>query len=173
MDDTPLQRFFDLGELTLSGSEVAIVAAPDELQRLARWLDVVAVKRCEAAVSLSRQSQSRFSYEAELLADIVQNCVVTLEPLESRVERVIGRTLHFTDRLQRSSGVLSISPGEEEGPEEIESLRYDLAVPLLEELSLSIDPYPRKQGAEFALKDQPDAAAESPFAALKGLKIKD
>ena len=38
---------------------------------------------------------------------------------------------------------------EEDAPEEIDSLHYDLAAPLIEEFVLAIDPYPRAPGVEF------------------------
>ena len=49
-------------------------------------------------------------------------------------------------------------------------LRYDLAVPVLEELVLAIDPYPRASGVAFeAPQDDADSPVH-PFAALKQLK---
>ena len=58
----------------------------------------------------------------------------------------------------------------EEGPEEIESLHYDLAGPVLEEYVLSLDPYPRRPGVEFAPETGPLDRPESPFSVLKSLK---
>jgi hypothetical protein len=58
----------------------------------------------------------------------------------------------------------------EEGPEEIDSLHIDLAAPVLEEFALSLDPYPRRPGVEFAPKSPDSAPAENPFAVLKDLK---
>ena len=60
--------------------------------------------------------------------------------------------------------------GEEEGPEEIESLHVDLAAPLLEEFTLALAPYPRRPGVEFTPPTEPSDGSESPFAALKALK---
>jgi len=61
-------------------------------------------------------------------------------------------------------------PLEDDVPEEISSLHYDLAAPLVEELVLAIDPYPRAPGVEFAPPEDGEQAPESPFAVLKGLK---
>ena len=54
-------------------------------------------------------------------------------------------------------------------PEEIDSLHYDLAAPLIEEFILGLDPYPRAPGVAFQ-PPEGEGAAESPFAVLKGLK---
>ena len=63
-----------------------------------------------------------------------------------------------------------LNPAEEEGPDEIESLHIDLAAPVLEEFALSLDPYPRAPGVEFAAKSPDFDRPDSPFAVLKGLK---
>jgi hypothetical protein len=172
MTEAPLHRLFDLGELTQAGSEIAVSAGPGELKPLAEWLDVEAVKRLSAAVTLTRLSQTRFSYAAELIADVVQSCVVTLEPIETHIVRPVARELHLVSHLQTQGRVHVLAPGEEDGPEEIDSPRYDLCAPLLEELALAIDPYPRKQGVEFALPAAAGEPPQSPFAALKDLKTK-
>jgi hypothetical protein len=172
MEDLPLHRLFDLGELTGAGRDVAIAAKQGDLETLARWLEVDAVKSFSAVVTLRRLSQTRISYAAELTADIVQSCVVTLEPIESRIARPVTRELLLTDRVRKASGVQSLTLGDEEAPEEIDSPRYDLCVPLLEDLVLAIDPYPRKEGVALAAPESAAAPPESPFAALKDLKIK-
>ena len=46
----------------------------------------------------------------------------------------------------------------------------DLAVPALEEFVLSLNPYPRRPGVEFAPPNPDSAPPESPFAVLKSLK---
>ena len=165
----PIQHFFDLGDLSQAGSRIEIVANGDELARLARWAGVDAVRAFGARIELCRLSRTRFSLEAELEADIVQSCVVTLEPVATHIARHITRELHFSPRPRTEGGELTLSAGDEDVPEEIASLDYDLAAPLLEELLLAIDPYPRKEGVRFEPPAQPAEPPESPFAVLKKL----
>jgi hypothetical protein len=75
-----------------------------------------------------------------------------------------------SDHAGADSHAEVVLDAEEEGPEEIESLHYDLAAPLLEEFVLSLEPYPRRPGVEFAPQTDGQERAESPFAVLKGLK---
>jgi hypothetical protein len=175
----PFQRFFDLHDLTETGSEVHIVATAEQRAALARWAEVEGVDKFEATVSLQKQSLSRFSFAANLSADIVQACVVTLEPVHSHIEARIDRALHLS--VPRRAMRLDTKRGEPEpppvldddGPEEIDSPHYDLAGPLLEEFSLAIDPYPRASGVAFEAPVARDSGKpESPFAVLKGLKRK-
>jgi len=166
----PIQKFYNLADLSAAGDEVAIAASGDDLLRLAQWAGVEAVARFEARIALSKLSQTRFSYEAELSADIVQSCVVTLEPVRSHIARSLSRTLHLTTgRAAHREETIVLAPGDDDTPEDIESPRYDLATPLLEELALAIDPYPRAPGVAFEAPAAEPPADESPFAILKKL----
>ena len=120
--------------------------------------------------NLRKLSPTRFALDADLVADIVQSCVVTLEPVRTRIERKFSRDLHLTPQARHPVKEIDIAPVDEDGREEIASLRYDLAVPVLEELALAIDPYPRAPGVAFEPPPDPDAAELHPFAALRSLK---
>jgi uncharacterized metal-binding protein YceD (DUF177 family) len=169
-DTLPLHHVFELGGLTHAGSVVEVAAHGDELARLAKWAGVDAIRAFTATVSLRRISNMRFNFEADLDADVVQSCVVTLEPVESHITRHVSRDLLLAPNAMPADGELTLSAGDDDVPETIDSLDYDLAAPLLEEFALSIDPYPRKAGAAFTAPAEPDDAPESPFAVLKSLK---
>jgi len=170
----PFQRFYDLGDLSEAGAELTIAPSPDDLLRLAEWLEVAAVKSFTATIRLRRLSPARFGYAAQLEAEIVQSCVVTLEPVQSHIVRDFARELHLVrHRLSPKTDTLTLAAGDDDAPEEIDSPRFDVAGPVLEELSLSIDPYPRAPGVAFeAPSDSPGSggARESPFAVLERLK---
>jgi len=170
---TPLERFHNLGTLGRAGDEVMVTARRDELAQLARWAGVREVVSLEATVSLRRLSPTRFSYDTELHARIIQECVVTLEPIATTLSRNIHREIYLAKPSQSSvSEDVVIDPTTEvdDVREEITDLRYDLAKPLREELILAIDPYPRAPGATFAPPSEPDATRPNPFAILKNLK---
>ncbi|MGD0192503.1 MAG: DUF177 domain-containing protein [Rhizomicrobium sp.] len=168
---SPLQRIFDLGSLSDAGFETTVVASPAELAQLAEWEAVQVVNCLEGQVTLTRLSQTRFRYNAELTAEVIQNCVVTLDPLTTSISRSFSRTLHYVPaRAGERVAEVSLAAADDEAPEEIESLRFDLAGPLLEEFSLAIDPYPRSPGAEFEPPADKTNADGGPFAALQRLK---
>lgn len=172
---TAFRKLYDLGGLGRAGAELRVEAKGDDLAGIARWAEVQAVEAFAATVKLRRLSASNFAYDATLAADIVQDCVVTLEPVKSHIERSVHRELHLTAARHRKDTdfTLSEQADEDDLPEEIESLEYDLAAPLLEELALAIDPYPRAPGVEFAPPAEPQPPPErreSPFAVLKNLK---
>ncbi|HEX3674342.1 MAG TPA: DUF177 domain-containing protein [Rhizomicrobium sp.] len=170
MNNPPVEKIYNLSDLSAAGAEIAITAKADELPGLAQWLDVSAVTRFEGTVTLRRLSQTRFAYEGKLVADVVQACVVTLEPVRARIKKQFSRTLHLTTGPAAMRETVIVSPDDDDSPEEIASTRYDLAGPLLEELLLSIDPYPRAAGVAFEPLAGETAREASPFAVLKQLK---
>src|SRR5476651_2419907 len=92
-DPLPLDRPYNLGSLGRAGDDIVVTAGGVELAQLARWAGVRAIGSFAATIGLQRLSSSRFSYDAELRVEIVQDCVVTLEPLRSVLNRKIHREL--------------------------------------------------------------------------------
>ena len=72
---------------------------------------------------------------------------------------------------QRAAGAVDVTLEEDEA-EMLRGSSVDLAAPVLEELSLMIDPYPRTPGAAFEGGMAAPSAEESPFAVLQALKDK-
>jgi uncharacterized metal-binding protein YceD (DUF177 family) len=173
MTDIPLRRFHDLVDLPERGIEMTIAASPEELKRLAEWAGVDEVSRLDGRVRVRPESRTRFLVETEFEADIVQSCVVTLEPVHTHIARNFTRELHLSPGLHTypdKGGLVSALAEEEDAPDEIESTRYDLAAPLREEFALAIDSYPRAPGVEFEPPPDIEEQADSPFAVLENLR---
>jgi uncharacterized metal-binding protein YceD (DUF177 family) len=101
----------------------------------------------------------------------VQNCVVTLEPIAIRIDVPIQRRFlpsQDTDHKRQVVDVF-VDPEAEDPPEELGS-EIDLGAVIIEELALNVDPYPRKEGSEFAEIAPPEVKKHNPFAALAKLK---
>jgi len=169
----PLSRIYNLARLGNAGDEVRFAADAAERGALAKWSGIVSVEKFETRVEIKKLAPNRFGLAFHLNADVTQACVVTLEPVSSSMEKSFTRELVFVPRhrdIADSATDLVLDGDLEEGPEEIDSLHLDLAVPALEEFALSLDPYPRKPGVEFSPKSPDSAPPESPFAVLKNLK---
>jgi len=172
-DALPFERPFDLSDLGRAGAELSLSLTDKECERLARWAGIDKVESFAASVSLKKNSPTRYTFSAKLDASIVQSCVVTLEPVRSRIEREVPRELLLASPVRRALPKDALPPApsvDDELTEEIESLTYDLAAPLLEEFSLAIDPYPRAPGVAFEPPKDSEQKREGPFAALKALK---
>ncbi|HEX3809907.1 MAG TPA: YceD family protein [Rhizomicrobium sp.] len=171
----PLERIFDLGDLSEAGTEVRIAPSESDLAKLAQWVEVDAIEKFEAVITLRRSGQARFLYSAHLTAGIVQTCVVTLAPLHNHIDSRFERELLLVRKAHHpeQGGEVVVGATDEEGPEEIESSRFDIAGPVLEEFILAIDPYPKAPDAAFAApQGAEEPRRESPFAVLGKLKGK-
>lgn len=175
-DALPLTHLYNLGRLGNAGDAVAFSADTGQRAAIAAWSGVLSVESFSVAVDIKKLGPTRFGLEFKVTADVTQACVVTLEPVAAHLEKAFSRELHFAGQIRRkpsedeSGPDLVLDSGEEEGPEEIESLHYDLAGPALEEYVLGLEPYPRRPGVEFQPPNEASEAPKSPFAVLKGLK---
>ena len=167
---------FDLAALGDEDRIVVLRPGGSECAAVAEWLGVSAVEMLEAEVRLSRKDLNSYRYDARFAADVVQACVVTLQPVHSRLEGAFHRLYQVFPRARRSQprgssrGAISLS--DEEEPETIETTLIDIAEPVLEELSLALDPYPRAPGVAFEAPAEQVSPGDRPFAVLKALKPK-
>jgi uncharacterized metal-binding protein YceD (DUF177 family) len=140
-----------------------IAATAEERLGLAKRFALLALDRLEARVTLAPLAGGLIRLAAALSADVQQECVVTLEPVASRiVERF---TLVYGAGSEKAEVVLS---GEAELVEPLVGDTIDLGEAVAQQLSLALDPYPRAPGAEAPTRADP--AGASPFAALGGRK---
>jgi uncharacterized metal-binding protein YceD (DUF177 family) len=113
-------------------------------------------------VSLHPEPGGSLRATGQLSAEVVQSCIVTLEPVAQRVEEAVD--LRF---LPEGS-----EPGDDpEEPDEIpmQGGALDLGEALAEQLALALDSYPRAEGAELPPEAGEDAD-RNPFAALAALR---
>jgi uncharacterized metal-binding protein YceD (DUF177 family) len=145
--------------------------APDEREAaaLARLLDARSVRKLRFRGVL-RPEGAGWVLEAELGATVVQTCVVTLDPVTTRIDQPVRRL--FLPGEPNAAEVEVLPDGEED---EVEPLgeRIDLGLVAIEALALALPPYPRKDGATLPEgADMPDDAetARRPFAGLAAMR---
>lgn len=140
-----------------------IQANEAERKALARRFGLIGLDRLEATVTLSR-SGVFYRLEADWRADVVQTCVITLEPLSNRLsDRLIERY-----GLADQGGELDLDPLADD-PEPVEDGIIDIGEAVAQALSLALDPYPKKPGATLAVPGEEEAGG-GPFAALSRLR---
>ena len=137
---------------------------------IAAWIGIVGLDSFTATVRIHRTGEDLYDYDATFAAAVTQSCVVTLEPVRSELEGAAGRRFRVVARRprRRTDTEEEVAPADDD-TEVLDSNILDVAAPLLEELALSIDPYPRAPGAAFESPPDPDKP-ENPFAALERLK---
>ena len=152
-------------EAMLTGeAAVEVAATADERAAVARRLGVPAVAELACAFRLGPVpgASGRIAAAGRLRARLTRECVVSLEPFEESVNEDF-----------RVCFVPAGTESEDDDPDADDEIPYvgsavDLGEAAVEQLALSMAPYPRKPGAELA-GDAGDGAA-SPFAMLAGLK---
>ncbi|HWA30533.1 MAG TPA: YceD family protein [Rhizomicrobium sp.] len=171
-DHPPIEQIYDLADISAGGAEVTVTASPPHLPKLADWLGVESVEKFRAVVNLKKLATNRYRYDADLTCDLTQSSVVSLEPVRTHIAESFSRELHVIhhNHAAPKSEEVTLAAAEDEAPEEIPSSRYDLAGPLLEELALALDPYPRSPDEVFSPPEADEAPPESPFAVLKKLR---
>lgn len=176
MTDQPPPYSHPLELAALSDRGVELSLSPDgaERARIAAWLGALDLPRLTATVRLARTADDVYRYEAEFTAEVVQACVVTLEPVPSvhtgtatRLYRVAAKP----SRRHKRDAEVDIAVDDEEGPELLSGSLLDIAAPVLEELSLMLDPYPRAPGVKFEAPRDEQQNKESPFAVLAKLRV--
>lgn len=175
-------RRLRLDRLASGAVEETLSATEEECAALAARFRIPAVNRLEGRLRVRRPSSRGpiVRIEGELSAEVVQTCVVTLEPVTQRVAESFVHL--FTEAAGPPQREVVVPVGEEEDtPEPLEGGVIDLGEVLAEQLALALDPYPRAPdavfagasfGADEAHEEEDERAEESPFAALDRLKTK-
>lgn len=152
------------------GERLDLVADEAERASIAQRLGLQSLDRLDAHVSLTRTGPI-VRASGRLMATLEQSCVVTTDPVPARVDEPFEL-------------VFMPEPAPGEADEEIElgeadcdvafydGAMIDLGTAIADSLALGLDPYPRSQGADAALKEAGILTEEqaSPFAALAALK---
>lgn len=176
--DTPFSYKVKVGHISANPVTVKLVADASELEGLARLWRVETVKRLESELQVARWKKDGVRIHGHVEAEIVQSCVVTLDPVETRISEEFDRIyVPEGSRLARlvldERGEMVLDPEGDDIPEQFSGDTIDAGDVVCEAVALAIDPYPRKAGVEFAdhvESTEADDRKPSPFAVLKDWK---
>lgn len=181
--DRPLSHPIEIARLPQSGLRLELSTSEAARRAVAEWLGILGVEALAASLQVAPRG-GRVAVKGRLAARVVQACVVTLEPVEEQVDEEIDLVFASPEEVaaaearafrEREDGTTEILVDQatlldpDTLPEPIENGRIDAWALALETLSLGLNPYPRKPGAEFA-QPAPAEPEPSPFAALAKLK---
>jgi len=164
---TTLKWTHDMRDLK-QALDVAREADPTERAAVAAHLELLSCERFKVRYSLRPLDQGRATLSGDLEADITQSCVVSLEPVESRLRGTIAVELWPDGDLPASDGG-TLDALADDVIEPVENGTIDVGRVVLERLADLIDPYPRSPGATFSWTDEKAASkgSDNPFAKLK------
>ena len=160
-DRPEFSRIVPLAQLGTDVFCQEVAATEAEREALARRFGLLALDRLMAEVELVRQSQDTILLRAAFEAAFVQECVVTLDPV---------------DGAMAANFALRYGPPEHESEEGIDDEVafeplvndfIDIGEAVAQEFSLALPSFPRSPGAVLEIEETPVDAG--PFAALSHL----
>ena len=168
-----------VGHISANPVTVTLEANAHELEALAGVWQVDAVKSLKAELQVARWKKDGVRIRGDVKADIVQSCVVTLEPVETSIKEYFEQI--FVPEGSKLARIVTnevsemvLDPDGPDLPEAFTGDTIDAGAVVAEFAALAIDPYPRKQGVEFADHIEGDPNEKSgrpnPFAVLKDWK---
>ena len=160
-------------EIPVGGLERTRAATAEEKKYLAGKLDILDVENLAARYRIVSISGGAYRLTGALAARVQQACVVSLEPVGSKIDASFE--VEFWPELKSEEPVDEASVLSGSDTELLEHGTIPVGRIVFETLSASLDPYPRREGAEFNWQDPaPDSSAtNNPFAALSKLKNQD
>ncbi|MCB9989250.1 MAG: hypothetical protein H6868_07985 [Rhodospirillales bacterium] len=179
-------HLFDVEDVAAVPVTLTITADEQQCRDLARRLGVEAVQSAAATVTLQRQNGNIIHVKGDLTAQVIQNCVVTLEPFEEQIEEDVegwyldeeqavslAKVRH--ERQSRGGEVEVPILDERDDPEPVVDGMIDLGELATQCMSLAINPFPHAPGVMYELGDDRESPVEpprqpNPFAALKEWK---
>lgn len=150
------------------------IKSENELKEIAHWLQIQDVISLNCTMTLERHNTKKISLNIELKAEIIQNCVRSLEDIHENVSFSVD---HIFDQNFDEADL------KEEEEISFENISYwdgknlDLGSLMLEELLLHMNPYPKKDEAPIENIEQIETSSQvsenpkrNPFEVLKKLK---
>lgn len=148
---------------------------PAWLRALAEELDVIDLRKVVFSGTIAGQGRRDWVLKAKLGATVVQPCVVTLEPVTTRIDTDVRRT-YLAEMPEIDAEEVEMP--EDDTQEQLGTV-IDPAQVMAEALALALPLYPRKDGAEVGTMSvaAPGIAPLSdddvkPFAGLASLRDK-
>ncbi|WP_246022502.1 YceD family protein [Pararhodobacter zhoushanensis] len=150
------------------GLSFRLTPTPEARAALAEELGILKIRKLSFQGSLRADGRNDWRLEGTLGATVLQACVVSAEPVSTRIDTAVTR--HFVRDMPEPTGAEYEIP-EDDSLEPLGPV-IDPGAIMVEALALALPDYPRADGAEV-----PDSAVAemedirpNPFAALAALK---
>ena len=166
-----------VARLPQNGMPLTLKADEKELRALAKAHDLVSVQSFAAELLVRKWRKDGVKITGRVTADITQTCIITLEPLASRIDGEVDALFvpegsKLARPLLTTDGEIVIDFDGDDLPETFSGDTIDAGAVAEEFFGLAIDPYPRAPGAalEEASNEAGEAQKPSPFASLVKLR---
>ena len=177
-DGNEFSYLVKVGHVSANPVQVHVEADERERAGLAELWKVEGVNRLAADLQIARWKKDGVRIKGHVSGEVVQACVVTLEPVVTTIEQEIDQIfVPEGSKLARivldGAGEMVLNPDGPDLPEQFTGDTIDAGALVAEFAALDIDPYPKKAGVTFKEHIESRDEAErkpSPFAVLKDWK---
>lgn len=172
---SPISKRINVSRLPKDGMRLSIESTAPQRAALAESHGLLSVEHFSADLKAAPWRGDGVKVTGTLRAEVVQQCVVTLEPLAAGVETAVEGVFVPEGSPgaapgQGERGEIVVHTDAPDLPEVFTGHFVDIGALAEEHFELALDPYPRKPGAQF---DEPAPAIDervSPFSGLSALK---
>jgi uncharacterized metal-binding protein YceD (DUF177 family) len=160
-------RVLTTEKIAPSGQFEIITASPHECKALADRFGLLDIQSLSAKLTVQpTPHRIGFNVTGSLLANVIQQCVVSLEPLSAKLESTLEAQFLPPPEEPPKGQTFDLTPDDEDYEVIIDG-KIDLGELVAQRLYLALDPYPRKPGlgpiqSEFGH----DNLEENPFRQL-------
>lgn len=137
-------RRVEIARLGAHEAVYPISAASEEREALARRFDLLSLDRLEGEIRLRRLDGGFVRLRGRLGADVVQACVISLEPVASVLERDFA--VLYGSMESGNSVIVDLETDE---AEPFDGDAIDIGEAVAQQLAMALDPYPRAPGAKL------------------------
>ncbi len=171
LSELEFSRPLSVDKIPSGGLEDKLEANETERRRLTERFGLLELSKLLAELSIQYvRAEHMVAVQGVMTAEVVQQCVVTLEPLATLIKEEIDVLFALPELIKDGAGAPEI---ETEGQQELEPIIngvIDLGELVAQHLGVALDPYPRKPGLAYVeAKYGDDAEVVNPFAKLADL----
>ena len=174
--NTPeFSRLVAVESLKIGSTEQKLAAMAAECTELAKRFDLLTLDQLSAHLKITRKGQGetlRVIVSGHLVASLTQSCIITLEPVASRIEADFETVFDTADDSENNDS--DIDSDNDEIREPIIDGMIDLGEMVAQNLAIEINPFPRADGADSSkLPLETAETRTNPFSVLEKLKNRE
>ena len=150
-------------------------ATDAERAALAAALNLLSCDELAAEFTIRPRALGCYRLQGSMRAHLIQACIVSLEPVPADLEEDFDVEYRPAELVEQAPPATDRAVLDGRDVEPIDGNRLDAGRIIFEHFSAALDPYPRKEGAEFHWEEKVDANVSgepiNPFAVLKSLAL--
>jgi hypothetical protein len=165
---SPVSLTVNVARLPQNGTRVDLVAEKAQRMELAREHELLEVTSFKIDATVTKWNRNGVKVTGLVEASILQECVVTLEPLGAKISEEFEQVyLPRTSKLGREGfdigGEIVLDAEGPDSPETFTGDTIDVGALAEEFFALAIDLYPRKSGVAVQVSDEEPETADNPL----------